>query len=170
MVNRQALVARAAAAAFLVAFAVLINACKPTAAPVAAHPGLSRPPVGTGAGAAGSITVTVTRPVAVSGHVDTTVTCTTTGHTYNASASGALVGGYRIAFTTRVIAYRGAGTYPDAVVSLTLDGPGGTIGSGGIVTPATVTASGGSFTLDTTDASGQTFAASVRWACSGGSR
>jgi hypothetical protein len=169
MTNQHALLARAAAAAFLAVFAGWLAACKPAAvaAPaVSGRPSASRPPVGTGAGGAGSLTVAVTEPVALSGHLDTTVSCTAANHTYTAGADSALIAGYRVAFTVRVAGYRGAGSYPAALVSLTLDGPSGTIASGAVPEPVTVTGSGGSFTLDTTASSGQTFAATVRWACS----
>jgi hypothetical protein len=149
---------------------VTLGACRPTAAaptlPVSGRPSLHAPPVGSGAGGAGSITVAVTKPVAVSGHVDTEVTCTRANHTYQAGADSALVAGYHVAFAVRVAPYHGPDTYPAALVSLTLTGPTGTIGSGTVPSPTTITGSGGSFTLDTTTSSGQTFTASLTWACS----
>jgi|SRR5947207_309279 len=147
------------------ALAVSSTACKPsgTAAP---HPSLSRPPVGTGKGGAGSITVSFTKPVSVSGHVDTTVTCTTGSRTYTASGSSALVAGYKVSFTVKVFPYHGPDGYPAAVVSLTLDGPTGKVGAASVPSPTTVTTSGGSFTVDTTSDNGQQLTASLEWACS----
>ncbi len=153
------------ARAALLTVAVLgLGACGPEAATVPA-----RPSAGRGTGGAGSVTVSVTKPVVVAGHVDTTVSCATSNRVYTASADSAAVAGYHVAFTVRVAPYHGPGEYPAALVSLTLDGPTGTIGSGSGPAPATVTASGGSFTLDTTTGNDQSFAAHLAWACSAGS-
>jgi hypothetical protein len=154
--------------AALSAVVLPLSACKPVAAApvVPARPSFRTPPVGKGSGGAGSLTVSVTKPVAVSGHVDTTVSCVKAGRAYTASADSALVAGYRVAFTVRVAPYHGPGTYPAALVSLTLAGPTGTVGAASVPSPATVTDAGGSFTLDTTTSTGQTFTASLTWACS----
>ena len=117
-------------------------------------------------GGAGSITVSFTKPVSVSGHVDTTVTCTTGSRTYTASGSSALVAGYKVSFNVKVFPYHGPDSYPAAVVSLTLDGPTGKVGAASVPSPTTVTASGGSFTVDTTSDNGQQLTASLEWACS----
>jgi hypothetical protein len=137
---------------------------------VSAHPrpSFSAPPVGQGAGGAGSITLSVTKPVAISGHVDTTVSCTTANRTYTASGDSTLIAGYHVAFTVRVVPYHGAGEYPAALVTLTLDGPTGTVGAASVPSPTTLTSTGGSFTLDTTTSNGQSFAAHLIWACSNG--
>jgi hypothetical protein len=108
----------------------------------------------------------VTKPVSVSGHVDTTVTCTTASHRYTASASGALVAGYHVSFTVRVTPYHGPATYPAALVTFTLQGPSGSVGVADVPAPVTVTGTGGAFSLDTTTGSGQTLAVSVDWECS----
>lgn len=162
VLSTRSLVAVAVASA---AFAVSLTACKPSGA-AAPHPSLSRPPVGTGMGGAGSITVSFTRPVTVSGHVDTTVTCTTAARTYTASGSSALVAGYTVSFNVKVFPYHGPDSYPAAVVSLTLDGPTGKVGAASVPSPTTVTASGGSFTVDATSDDGQELTASLEWACS----
>jgi hypothetical protein len=147
------------------ALALSLTACKPSGA-AAPHPSLSRPPVGTGKGGAGSLTVSFTKPVTVSGHVDTTVTCTTAGRTYSASGSSPLVAGYTVSFSVKVFPYHGPDSYPAAVVSLTLDGPTGKVGAASVPSPTTVTASGGSFTVDTTSDDGRELSASLEWACS----
>jgi hypothetical protein len=169
MVNSaRARLAGVAVALALLAPLPLLAGCRPVgAAPVvSARPSLRTPPVGKGAGGAGSLTVSVTRPVAVSGHVDATVSCTRAGRTYTARANSALVAGYRVAFTVRVVPYHGPDTYPAALVSLTLDGPTGSVGAASVPSPATITDPGGSFTLDTTTSSGQPLRASLTWACS----
>jgi hypothetical protein len=168
--------ARAAAAALLTLAALALSACQGPAVAVSAHPRPSfsadpvgsEPPVGRGAGGAGSVTISVTKPVVISGHVDTTVSCTTANHTYTASADGTLIAGYHVAFTVRVAPYHGAGEYPAALVTLTLDGPTGKIGAASVPSPTTLTSPGGSFTLDTTTSNGQSFAAHLIWACSNG--
>ena len=152
--------------ALLSLFALALTGCGPAAATAQARPSFSPPPVGRGTGGAGSLTVSVTKPVAVGGHVDTAVSCTTNNRVYTASADGALVAGYRVAFTVRIAPYHGAGTYPAAVVSLALDGPTGTVASGTVPAPATITTTGGSFTLDTTTTGdGHSLKASLEWAC-----
>ncbi len=171
MVNhaRVRVTGRTVAVTLTIALAALVAGCKPAAGAGAAGSGLPHRtplPVGSGKGGAGSVTLTVTEPVKLSGHVDTTVSCTTAGHTYTASADSAAVAGYRVAFTVRVTAYHGPATYPAAIVSLTLDGPTGTIGSGEVPAPVTVTGSGGAFTLDTTTETGKALSAGLEWACS----
>jgi hypothetical protein len=147
----------------------LLAGCKPAAgagAASSARPDRTALPFASGKGGAGSLTLTVTKPVTLSGHVDTTVSCVTAGRTYTASADSAVVAGYRVAFAVRVTPYRGPATYPAAIVSLRLDGPTGTIASGEVPAPVTVTSSGGAFTLDTTTDTGKALSASVEWACS----
>jgi hypothetical protein len=157
------------AAALLLVLSALLVGCKPATGAGATDPSLPHRtplPVGSGRGGAGSLTLSVTKPVSLSGHVNTTVSCVTAGHTYTASADNAVVAGYQVAFTVRVTAYHGPATYPGAVVSLRLDGPTGAIGVADVPAPVTVTSSGGAFTLDTTTESGKALSASVEWACS----
>jgi hypothetical protein len=149
--------------------ALSLAACGSTDLPgpaASGHALPSRPPVGRGTGGAGSITVSVAKPVVVSGHVDTTVTCATASRTYTASGDGALVAGYHVAFSVKVVPYHGPDDYPAAIVSVKLDGPSGTVESGSVPAPVTVTRTGGSFQIDTTAEGGRAFAASLDWACS----
>jgi hypothetical protein len=153
--------------------ALSLAACGSTDLPVPAASGASlpsRPPVGRGTGGAGSISVSILKPVMVSGHLDTTVTCTTASRTYTASGEGALAAGYhvgyQIAFSVKVVQYHGPAYYPAAIVSVKLDGPSGTVESGSVAAPVTVTRTGGSFQIDTTAEGDRAFAASLDWTCS----
>jgi hypothetical protein len=124
-------------------------------------------PAGTGVGGAGSLTLDLTSPVRLTGHVNTKVTCSTASRTYRASGSSASVAGYRVDFGVTVKPYRGPGDYPASTVTLKLDGPSGTVDSGSVLAPVTITDSGrrGHFTLDVT-VDGRRFAGTLAWACS----
>lgn len=122
--------------------------------------------VGAGAGGPGSITLTMTEPAAISGHVTTPVACTT-GRMYEASASSAAVQGYQLSFSVRVAGYAGPGEY-QATIGVTLVEPDGTSISVPAVpaVPAQITAGGGTFSLSATGSNGRTVALSLTWACS----
>lgn len=122
--------------------------------------------VGAGAGGPGSITLSLTQPTAVEGHVTTPVACTT-GRVYQASASSAPVQDSVISFSVRATGYSGAGDYA-TVVSVTLVEPDGTSISVPAVpaVPAQITDTGGSFSMSATGSNGRTVALSLTWACS----
>ncbi|ADP78551.1 hypothetical protein FraEuI1c_0468 [Pseudofrankia inefficax] len=137
-----------------------------TALPTAT-PGTPRPriPAARGTGGPGSETITITSPVAVSGHVDTTVTCGVTGNHYTASAS-AVVQGYTVAETVVAANYHAPGTYTILVtVSLTIPGEGRYVITA-VPASAQITDTGGSVSFSATSDSGRTLAGSIAWACS----
>jgi hypothetical protein len=134
-----------------------------TSSPQAAPPATSSH--GPGTGGPGTVTISVTQPVAINGHAGGSVTCTT-GRVYTAVAQSVAVEGYQVSFTVRVVGYRGAGSYP-ALVTLRLDGATGAVTTVSAVPniPATITSSGGSFAVNATGDDGRTLAASLQWTC-----
>jgi len=136
------------------------------AAPPSSGTTPTNPNHGSGAGGPGTVTVSITQPVAVSGHAGTTVTCDT-GRAYSAVAQSATVDGYHVSFTVRAAGYRGPGTY-QALVTARLDGASGAVTTVSAVPniPAEITATGGSFSINATGDNGRTLAASLQWTCS----
>ena len=120
--------------------------------------------VGTGTGGAGSLTVNITSPVAVAGHVDTPVSCETAGRRYVESATG-VVGGATVAEGVRAANYTGPGSY-SALVTVSLVGTDAARYAIDAV-PATVeiTSAGGSVSFSATSG-GRTLAGAISWACS----
>ncbi len=134
------------------------------AAPVATAPATGGTSAGRGVGGPGSLTVSITSPITVAGHVDTTVSCDT-GRRYVESASG-VIHGYTVTATVRIAAYHGAGSYPAVVtvsVGSSTDGP---YAVEAIATTATITSSGGSLSFTGQTAAGRTLAGSISWSCS----
>ncbi|MBL7491451.1 hypothetical protein I6A60_25285 [Frankia sp. AgB1.9] len=137
-----------------------------TPVPTAAS-GTPRPriPAGRGTGGPGSETITITSPVAVAGHVDTTVTCGVSGNHYTASAS-AVVQGYTVTETVVAANYHAPGTYTILVtVSLTIPGEGRYVITA-VPASAQITDTGGSVSFSATSDGGRTLAGSIAWACS----
>ncbi|ETA04046.1 hypothetical protein CcI156_09055 [Frankia sp. CcI156] len=120
--------------------------------------------VGKGAGGPGSLTVAITSPVAVSGHVDTVVSCQTAGARYVASASGS-VHGYAVSDVVRVAGYHGPGSY-QASVTVSMTGPDAHYAVTAVPATAQVTATGGDVSFSATSTGGRTLAGSIAWACS----
>jgi hypothetical protein len=123
------------------------------------------PPAGTGTGGPGSLTVDITTPVAVAGHVTTPVSCDATGRRYVESASGTL-NGATVSQSVRVAGFDGPGTYP-AVVAVSVTAADATPQSVEAV-PASVeiTSTGGSVSFSASTAAGRTLAGSIVWSCS----
>ncbi|WP_239329239.1 hypothetical protein [Frankia sp. CiP3] len=142
-----------------------VTAAAPVAtAPVATAPATGGTSAGRGVGGPGSLTVSITSPITVAGHVDTTVSCDT-GRRYVESASG-VIHGYTVTATVRIAAYHGAGSYPAVVtvsVGSSTDGP---YAVEAIATTATITSSGGSLSFTGQTAAGRTLAGSISWSCS----
>jgi hypothetical protein len=120
--------------------------------------------VGKGTGGPGSLTVAITSPVAVSGHVDTEVSCQATGARYTASASGTLHG-YTVADVVRVVGYHGPGSYP-ALVTVSVTGASARDAITAVPATAQITAAGGDVSFSATTDAGRTLAGSIAWACS----
>ncbi|MBL7489310.1 hypothetical protein I6A60_11445 [Frankia sp. AgB1.9] len=125
----------------------------------------SSAPVGAGTGGAGSLTLGITSPIAVAGHVDTAVSCQIAGRRYAESATGS-VGGSTVAESVRVASYTGPGSY-SALVTVSLVGPDAARYAVDAV-PATVmiTSTGGSVSFSASTSAGRTLAGSISWACS----
>jgi hypothetical protein len=120
--------------------------------------------VGTGPGGPGSITLTVTAPTIVSGHVDTKVTCDT-GRLYRAYVGGT-VQGYTLQLSASALHYTGPGSYP-ATLAGTMTGPDGeTFPVAARQSTASLSATGGSVAFSGTGSRGHTISGSVAWACS----
>ena len=130
---------------------------------------VSAGPLATAASAAttGSVGITITSPVAVSGSKTVPVTCTT-GAVYKATVSSAVVKGDQVSVAVSVAGYRGPGSYP-AVVTLTVKEASGTTLPipKAVKTPAVLTSTGGSFSMSVTSTQGKrlTFAGSLHWTC-----
>ncbi len=131
-------------------------------APVTAPP--ATVPAGHGTGGPGSLTVSITSPVAVAGHVDTTVTCEA-GRRYAETANG-VIRGYTVAETVRVAAYHGPGSYPALVTVSVSSSAEGTYAVDAIATTAAITSTGGSLSFSGQTSAGRTLAGSISWACS----
>ncbi len=122
-------------------------------------------PIGAGTGGAGSMTVGLTSPVAVAGHVDTPVSCETAARRYVESAAGS-INGVTVTQSVRVAAYTGPGTY-SALVTVSVAQADATRYAADAV-PATVevTATGGSLSFSAATDGGRTLAGTISWACS----
>ncbi len=130
------------------------------------HSGVAHPSGGSGAGGAGSLTVAVTEPVALSGHVDDTVTCTT-GREYRAVVAPTVIAGDTVSLQVLVSGYTGAGSYSAIVTaSITPTGSAATSVAGLPGIPVSLTSTGGSVDLSATGSGGHTIAGSFGWACS----
>lgn len=102
--------------------------------------------------------------MALSGHVDTPVTCTVGGRTYQASVASAMIQGYQVSMTVKAAPYQGPGDYR-TIVSISLTGPSPAAGTLPAV-PTTISATGGSVTISGTGDGGRTIAATMGWSCS----
>ncbi|WP_131745008.1 hypothetical protein [Frankia sp. Cppng1_Ct_nod] len=112
----------------------------------------------------GSVTISLTEPVAIIGTADTTVSCTAGRLTYQASASTVPIKSYTVSFTVVAAPYHGPGTYT-GLLTLQLTEPDGTV----ITLPAAAaptTVTGGSFTIDLTAPGGIPVDGSLAWVCS----
>ncbi len=150
------------------AILLVLAACQGTApaGDRAARLTTAAPSVGPGSGGPGSITLSLTQPAVVEGHVTTPVTCSA-GHAYEASASSAVVQGYGVSFSVRAAPYSGPGEYA-TVVTVTLVEPNGTTISVPAVpgAPASISATGGTFSMSATGSNGRSVALALTWACS----
>ncbi len=125
----------------------------------------SVPPVGVGTGGPGSLTVDITSPVAVSGHVDTPVSCETAGRRYVASATGT-IRGYTVADTVRIANYHGPATYPAVVTVSVSSSAEGKYAIDAVPATAVITSAGGSVSFTAQTSAGRTLAGSIVWSCS----
>lgn len=119
----------------------------------------------TASSTAGSVTVSLTSPIARSGTATALVTCAT-GRIYRARAGGVGINGVQVSFAVVVTGYQGPGTYR-AVVDVTVRQPSGVVTTVAAVagTPVTLSAEGGSFDLSATGSAGRTVAGSLSWVC-----
>ncbi|MCG2801644.1 MAG: hypothetical protein L6311_06035 [Cellulomonas sp.] len=121
---------------------------------------------GTGSGDAGSLTVALSEPVSISGHVDTTVDCTA-GRAYRATAGPAVIDGTTVSVTVVAADYSTPGAYSAVVTAaVTPTGSEGVSIAGIPGVPVTISATGGSVELSVTGTSGRAISGSISWACS----
>jgi hypothetical protein len=137
------------------------------AAPTSAAAGSADGSAADGSAAAGpgSLSVTVTSPVTLSGSTAVPVSCVT-GLSYRASVTSAVIHGDQVSYTVAIAHYRGPGSYP-AVVAVTLRQSTGVVTTVAGVSrvPAAITATGGSFSVSATGSGGRTFTGSLTWTC-----
>jgi hypothetical protein len=121
---------------------------------------------GQGVGGAGSVTLSMTAPAAISGYVETTVDCTI-GRSYRASVASASINGTSVSFDVMASRYKGSGAY-NPTVSLSIVGVDGTTTSVGALplVPAQLDDSGGSISVNTASAEGRALAIQLTWRCS----
>ncbi|CAO5238523.1 hypothetical protein [Frankia sp. AgKG'84/4] len=136
----------------------------PTAVAASSRAVPSTSPVGTGAGGPGSLTVAITAPVAVAGHVNTEVSCQTHGARYVATAGGSIQG-YTVNDVVRVAGYHGPGSYP-ALVTMSITGPQANDAVSAVPATAEITAAGGNISFSAATDTGRTLAGTIAWACS----
>ena len=140
-----------------------------SAAPAtSAGPATSAAPVATAAtqqASTGSLSVSISSPVSLSGSTAAPVSCVT-GLSYRASVASAVVHGDQVSYTVAIARYRGPGSYP-AVVAVTLRQSTGVVTTiaGVSRVPAAITAAGGSFSVSATGSGGRTFTGSLTWTC-----
>jgi hypothetical protein len=115
--------------------------------------------------AAGSLSVSVTSPVTLTGTAPAPVSCVT-GLSYRAEVSSAVIQGDQVSYTVAVAPYRGPGSYP-AVVAVTLRQSTGVVTTvaGVSLVPVTISSAGGSFSVSATGSEGRTFTGSLAWTC-----
>jgi hypothetical protein len=120
---------------------------------------------GSAAAGPGSLSVTVTSPVTLSGSTAVPVSCVT-GLSYRASVTSAVIHGDQVSYTVAIAHYRGPGSYP-AVVAVTLRQSTGVVTTVAGVSrvPAAITDTGGSFSVSATGSGGRTFTGSLTWTC-----
>ena len=113
----------------------------------------------------GSVSISVTAPVAVSGSVQVPVSCVA-GLAYRASVTSAVLQGNQLSFSVAVPRYHGPGSYP-AVVGVTLREASGVVTTvaGLPRIPAVITSTGGSFSVSATGSGGRTLSGSLSWTC-----
>ena len=113
----------------------------------------------------GSLSVSVTSPITLSGTATAAVSCVT-GLSYRAEVTSAVIQGNQVSYTVAIARYRGPGSYP-AVVAVTLRQSTGVVTTVAGVSrvPATITAAGGSFSVSATGSEGRTLAGSLTWTC-----
>ena len=116
-----------------------------------------------GAGGPGTLTLALTAPKQVSGHVDTAVTCVP-GRVYRAYGNGA-VQGYTVRVTASAAGYTGPGTYPTTLTGSIVAPGGEAFALAGVRTSASISTTGGSAPFQATGSRGRTLAGSVGWAC-----
>jgi hypothetical protein len=109
--------------------------------------------------------VAITSPVAVSGHVDTAVSCQREGARYVASASGS-IHGYAVSEVARIAGHHGPGSYR-ALLTVSVTGPDAHYGVSSVPATAQVTDTGGTVSFSAATDGGRTLAGSIAWACSG---
>jgi hypothetical protein len=128
-------------------------------------PAASAAPAASRQAGTGSLSVSVTSPVTLSGSTAAPVSCAT-GLSYRASVTGAVIHGDQVSYTVAIARYRGPGSYP-AVVAVTLRQSTGVVTTiaGVSRVPAAITATGGSFSVSATGSEGRTFTGSLTWTC-----
>lgn len=131
-----------------------------TAAPEAA-------PAGAGTGGAGSLSISITSPVTIAGHVSTPVSCQTGARRYVESATGA-TDGATVTQSVRVAAYSGPGTYPALVTVSVLAADSERYAVEAVPASVTITQTGGSVDFSAATAAGRSLSGSISWACSAG--
>ncbi|TCJ32035.1 hypothetical protein [Parafrankia sp. BMG5.11] len=123
------------------------------------------PAGGAGAGGPGSLTVDITSPVDVAGHVSTAVSCQSTARRY-VESSTATIEGRTVSQGVRVAGYDGPGSYP-AVITVSVVAPdSGRYAIDAVPATVEITSAGGSVSFSASTSGGRTLAGSIVWACS----
>jgi hypothetical protein len=121
---------------------------------------------------AGSVSATITSPVAVSGTAAAPgLSCVVrpNAKTYNVKITQTSVDGYTITGNGTITGYTGPGSYT-ATMSVTLTGNGKNLAGAGKKVPVTITETGGSAafsksTAGTSKTSAKSFVGSIGWGC-----
>ncbi|MCK9927764.1 hypothetical protein MXD62_11385 [Frankia sp. Mgl5] len=132
-------------------------------AATAAEP--SAPAGGAGAGGPGSLTVDITSPVDVAGHVSTAVSCQSTARRY-VESSTATIEGRTVSQGVRVAGYDGPGSYPAAITVSVVAPDSGRYTIDAVPATVEITSAGGSVSFSANTSGGRTLAGSIVWACS----
>ncbi|WP_232793865.1 hypothetical protein [Pseudofrankia saprophytica] len=122
-------------------------------------------PAGAGTGGPGSLTVGITSPVSVAGHVNTPVSCEVAGRRYAESATG-VVNGATVAESVRVAGYTGPGSYAAVVTVSLVANDASRYAIDAVPATVEITSTGGSVSFSASTYAGRTLAGSINWACS----
>lgn len=125
----------------------------------------SAPAGGAGVGGPGSLTVDITSPVDVAGHVSTAVSCQSTARRY-VESSTATIEGRTVSQGVRVAGYDGPGSYPAAITVSVVAPDSGRYAIDAVPATVEITSAGGSVSFSASTSGGRTLAGSIIWACS----
>ncbi|MEX5633489.1 hypothetical protein [Parafrankia sp. FMc2] len=120
---------------------------------------------GAGTGGVGSLTISITSPVTIAGHVNTAVSCQDGGRRYIESATGA-ISGATVTQSVRVATYQGPGSYPALVTVSVLAADSQRYAVDAVPATVQITQTGGSVDFSAATAAGRSLTGSIIWSCS----